>query len=202
MNFFLRSVRIAPYGANGGERVKISYSKVVLSFVKILFHGLLPHYEINIVKDVMEILTPFKWATDLTQGETKVTASIILPVIRGLRVQLETTHAKFNSSLTTTLKSSFEKRMSKYEQHEVFKLAAALDPRWKTDWCTQEESVELKSIILDKARSVSYSLGHRQILRWNRWSWNFLHLKRYQNSLNSWIKTTPAESHTVVIPYK
>ena len=48
-------------------------------------NGILNAYEINIIKDLVEILTPFKWSTDLSQGENRVTASIILPVIRGLK---------------------------------------------------------------------------------------------------------------------
>lgn len=38
------------------------------------YSGKLNVYEIQIVKDLVEILTPFKWATDLTQGGNKVTA--------------------------------------------------------------------------------------------------------------------------------
>ncbi len=48
------------------------------------YGGKLNLYEINIVTDIVEILTPFKWATDLAQAEKKVTASIVLPVIRAL----------------------------------------------------------------------------------------------------------------------
>ena len=48
---------------------------------KLDYNGKLNSYDINIVKNVIEILTPFKWSTDLTQGENKVTSSIILTVI-------------------------------------------------------------------------------------------------------------------------
>ncbi len=36
------------------------------------YGGKLNLYEINIVKDIVEILTPFKWATDLAQAEKKL----------------------------------------------------------------------------------------------------------------------------------
>ena len=113
----------------------------------------------NIIPNIVEILTPFKLATDLAQAKTEVTASIVLLVIRGLKVPLESLHVKFNSRLTTALKSSLEKRMSKYEQHEFFKVAAALDLRWKVGWCVQKESAQIKNIILDKARFLLQQSG-------------------------------------------
>lgn len=96
------------------------------------FSGKLSIYEIGIVNYLVEILTPFKWATDLTQSEKKVTARIILPVICGLNIQLRKLCEKFDSRLTRVLKTSFEQRMYKYKNEEMFKLAAVLDPRWKT----------------------------------------------------------------------
>ena len=42
----------------------------------------------------MDILTPFKTATDLTQGENILTASLILPVIRGLRNEITKLESK------------------------------------------------------------------------------------------------------------
>ena len=119
------------------------------------YNGKLNVHELNIVKDIIEILTPFKWATDLTQGQNVVTVSYILPVIRGLRIEMNNLCQKYNSRFTTTLKASFERRMFKYENEEIFKFAAVLDPRWKMAWCTEDESVELKHIILEKARSES-----------------------------------------------
>ena len=44
--------------------------------------------ETKVAKDLLEVLTPFQWATDLTQGENKVTASVVLPIVRGLRTEL------------------------------------------------------------------------------------------------------------------
>jgi hypothetical protein len=33
----------------------------------------------SIINDIVEILTPFKWVTDLTSGQNVVTVSYILP---------------------------------------------------------------------------------------------------------------------------
>ena len=126
---------------------------------KLDYNGKLNAYEINIAKDLVEILTPFKWLTDLSQGENQVTASIILPVIRGLQAELKHLDEKFKSRLVTTLKSSANARLSQFEEDKEFKLAAALDPRWKLAWCTPEEQTDLKQAVLQKAEAMSASFS-------------------------------------------
>jgi hypothetical protein len=42
--------------------------------------------------------------------------------------------------------------MEKYENEEIFRIAAFLDPRWKIGWCKEDEIEELKHIILQKGR--------------------------------------------------
>ena len=92
---------------------------------KIDFNEKPNQHDLNVVRDLVEILTPFLWATDLTQGQNKVTASMILPVVRGLRNEVNELHKKFKSRFVSTLKSSIDARLSKYEQ-ECFKVAAGL----------------------------------------------------------------------------
>ena len=123
---------------------------------KLDYNGTLNAYEINITKDLVEILTPFKWSTDLSQGENRVTASIILPVIRGLQAELKHLDKKFKSRLVTTLKSSANACLSQFEKDEEFKLAAALDP---LAWCTAEEQTDLKQAILQKAEAMNASFS-------------------------------------------
>ena len=99
------------------------------------YDGKLNVREINVTKDILEILTPFKFATDLTQGENQVTASVLLPVIRGLRNEISRLEKKFKTALVTTLKTSLESRHSQYEEDLTLQMAAILDPRWKLAWC-------------------------------------------------------------------
>ena len=56
---------------------------------KLDYHEKLSVYETNITKELVEILTPFQWATDMVQGQNKVTASVVMPVIRGLQMGME-----------------------------------------------------------------------------------------------------------------
>ena len=117
---------------------------------KIDFNEKPNQHDLNVVRDLVEILTPFLWATDLTQGQNKVTASMILPVVRGLRNEINELHKKFKSRFVSTLKSSIDARLSKYEQ-ECFKVAAALDPRWKLAWCTTLlEATDIKQLVIEK----------------------------------------------------
>ena len=45
------------------------------TMAKLDYNGKPNVHELNVAKDLVEILTPFEWATDLTQGENKVTAT-------------------------------------------------------------------------------------------------------------------------------
>ena len=116
------------------------------------YAGKLNAYETTVVKDLVEILTPFKWATDLTEGQNVVTVSYIIPVVRGLKVQMNSLCQKFNSRLTNTLRSSLHKRMDKYDVEEVFRIAAVLDPSWKMRWCKEHEATEMKGIIIQNGQ--------------------------------------------------
>ncbi len=73
-----------------------------------------------------EILKPFEVATDQCQGQNVVTASLVIPCIRGLRAELLELSATYKSKMVSTLQSSLERRMGKYEEEEDFQLAAIL----------------------------------------------------------------------------
>ena len=54
-----------------------------------------------------------------------------------------------------SLKSSANACLSQFAKEEGFKLAAALDPRWKLAWCTPEEPSDLKQAVLQNAEAMS-----------------------------------------------
>lgn len=84
------------------------------------YNGKLNAHERNIIKELIEILTPFQWATDLAQSEKKVTASVIVPIICALRSEMN--NLKTKSKLVATLSSSVEHCLSAYENEEMFQL--------------------------------------------------------------------------------
>lgn len=121
---------------------------------KLDYNGKLNSHEIIIAKDLVEILTPFKSATDLAQGDRKVTASIVLLVIRGLKSELNELEKQYKSRLVASLKASIVSRLSKYEDDEGLRIASALDPRWKLAWCTAAEASNMKQLVMKKAQEL------------------------------------------------
>ena len=102
-------------------------------------------YERSLLKDFVEILTPFEEATDFTQKQNSVSVSFIIPGIRGLRKAIEMMNVKYNSDMLSTLKNSLNRRMEIYEQREHYIYAAILDPRFKFDWCTGSELLRIEA---------------------------------------------------------
>ncbi len=109
-------------------------------------------YELKMMQEVLEILSPFETATKDTEGDNIVTASFVVIAIRGLRQQLEELYAKYSSNFIANLQESLDRRLSKYETITAFTHAAALDPRWKLSWTTKEERQQLTESL---AKSVS-----------------------------------------------
>ena len=125
------------------------------TMAKLDYNGKLSAHEINLAKDVVEILSPFEWATMMTQGENDCTASAIVPVVRGTRKTVDELAEKFRSKFTETLQASIKKRLSKYEENKTLQLTSVLDPRWKISWCTSQEAEDLTSILKDKVAAMA-----------------------------------------------
>ncbi|XP_076065166.1 zinc finger BED domain-containing protein 4-like [Oratosquilla oratoria] len=120
----------------------------------------LSKHELNLIKEITDILTPFEVATLQCQGEN-VTSSKVIPCIRGLRAELELLSQTYKSNMITTLKSSIEKRLKIYEDMEMFQLASLLDPRFKMDWCSPEEVNLMKSLLKTKVDEI-ISTGNKE----------------------------------------
>ena len=103
------------------------------------------------LKDLCTVLEPFSEATDLTEGETVVTISMVVPTILDLRTHLNKMEVKLPQIVTIVraLKKSLEKRFSgvfrriiNMEQgdpeepfhHRIYFLAAMLDPQFGLSW--------------------------------------------------------------------
>ena len=108
-------------------------------------------YERKLLQELCTVLKPFEHATQLVQHEKSVTASMTIPVTRGLQHQLQQISAVYNMKMVTTLKTSIDRRLSHYGQDDVFITAAVLDPRFKLRWCTPQEQSIVKSTFLSSA---------------------------------------------------
>ena len=88
-------------------------------------------HEQNILKDLIEILSPFEETTDFPQIQNHPSAGYVIPCKEGLCHQLICLQSKFNTLLVTTLKLSLEERMTRFERDKTYQLAGILDPRFK-----------------------------------------------------------------------
>ncbi|XP_071791964.1 E3 SUMO-protein ligase ZBED1-like [Asterias amurensis] len=114
--------------------------------------------EMQVIGEIIDILSPFEAATDQCRGQNVVTASLVIPCIRGLREELKDLPSNNKSSkMVTFLEASFDKHLTKYEEDEAFQLAAVLDPRWKLDWCKQDtdEAKTVAKLLRDKVSALS-----------------------------------------------
>ncbi|XP_040565462.1 uncharacterized protein [Lepeophtheirus salmonis] len=113
----------------------------------------LTSYERLALNDLLDILSPFEEATDAVQLSKGPSAGYILPCIKGLTHHINNKISKYNSSVISNLKQSLVKRMSYYEESEAYLLAALLDPRFKTKWCSSDDEKNKFNNLLKKAVS-------------------------------------------------
>ena len=59
----------------------------------------LASYELNSLKYFVEILSQFEKGTSITEIENKVSSSLVIPCIRGLRIKLQFLCIKYSISL-------------------------------------------------------------------------------------------------------
>lgn len=124
----------------------------------------LKQYELNTIKELCDILEPFEYVTNQVQGQNMVTSSLVINCIRGLRAALASLHEVHKCKLVSSLQSSIETRLNKFESMEAFQLAATLDPRYKLDWCHDDEVQDIRDLLTRKynvARSVAASSTSR-----------------------------------------
>ena len=74
------------------------------------------------------------------------------------QIQLQCLSTTYSSTLVTTLMSSMDSRMAKYEANEALILATALDPRFKLEWCDDsEKKQEIEKLLNIKLSTVGLS---------------------------------------------
>ena len=106
----------------------------------------------GLLKDMVEILTPFEEATDFVQFEKALSSNFVVPCIRGLKAHLQEMCTKFDNRFIKTLQSSMQSRIDFYESQDTF-TTAALGSRFKLAWCSEEEIKVYKQKPLAKIES-------------------------------------------------
>ncbi|XP_041673694.1 E3 SUMO-protein ligase ZBED1-like [Drosophila eugracilis] len=89
--------------------------------------------EVDILNDISEMLSPFEEATLSVSTNTKVSASIIIPVICELHHKINNliVSTEQGKTILTAIKGSLTKRLSSYETRSIPRIATILDPRFK-----------------------------------------------------------------------
>ncbi|CAC5410303.1 unnamed protein product [Mytilus coruscus] len=99
-------------------------------------------YDRKVLIKICKILKPFEDATFLVQREINVSGSMVIPVT--LAINLD----------QSALLASLSKRLSQYEDDEVYKTASMLDTRIKLFWSNYENVEALISGLKKKVSSV------------------------------------------------
>ena len=61
----------------------------------------------------------------------------------------------YSSRLVATLQAGIEKRLARCEEMGDFKLATTLDPRFKLDWCQNDESWDVRDLLTSNVVQLS-----------------------------------------------
>ncbi|XP_060072674.1 zinc finger BED domain-containing protein 4-like [Ylistrum balloti] len=94
-------------------------------------------YERKLLRELCLILNPFEEATVMVQSNNS--ARLAVPLTIGLRHAMDNISVTYNNKMTQALKRSLQKRMSVYEDDDLFTTAAILDPRFNLKWCEPEK---------------------------------------------------------------
>lgn len=88
-----------------------------------------------VVEEIMRMLEPFEVATTTISGESYVTASLIIPLLRGISIKLAYLDASVltveGRQVLNSLVKSVDERLRPFNTRTVNKLATILDPRFK-----------------------------------------------------------------------
>jgi hypothetical protein len=120
------------------------------------------------LQELVSMLTPFAEATDLTQGETVVTLSCVVPIILSIQSffrKTETQPSPFSNLVKTLLQSLYDRFAGIFAllnipvtlsskskdlrfNNEIFLMATALDPAYAYHWIQDHSgSPEEKELI-------------------------------------------------------
>ena len=89
-----------------------------------------------VLREMEQLLSPFKVATVRIQSEVFVTSSQILPTIVGLKKHIEKLELRHCTSVQSGLLASLSNRCDNLFRQAHYLIATAVDPRFKLRWTT------------------------------------------------------------------
>ena len=109
----------------------------------------LDKHDVDVLEEFVNIMSPLEQATDITQGDNYVTASMVIPTVLGLRKHLSALHLRHCNALVKSLLESVNPRCGQYLVSSEYRISAALDPRFKLKWCTRSEATTIADQHID-----------------------------------------------------
>ena len=140
-------------------------------------------HDLDILEEFVDIMSPLEHATDITQGDNYVTASVVVPTVLGLRKHLSAMHVRHCNPLVKLLLESVNRRCGQYLVSSEYRLSAALGPRFKLKWCARSEATTIADQLIDLCPETTTDYPASENIR-----------KRPRLSLFAFMAATP--SHT------
>ena len=106
------------------------------------------------LQEVVDVLIPFESFIHFTQGENMVTSSLVVPCVKGMKKKLVVHGESYSCTLMKTLKASFERRMSQFEENDSTIMTTTWDLRFKLSWVVELHYVENKEQLQKLAAAV------------------------------------------------
>lgn len=106
--------------------------------------------ELAFLAEYVKTMSPVAKALDVLQGETRVQMEWLVPTITLLRTKLQHLHvtSKFCEPLIAALLSGLEKRFGEMLTDPELIAAAILDPKFKTCWASDENTLKLGKCLI------------------------------------------------------
>lgn len=107
-------------------------------------------YDRKVLSEISTILKPFEDATVLVQKEKHVSGSMVIPITLGLKEHLQNVKSDYCAKFVSSLSESLSKRLTKYQEDDVYITSSILDTRFKLSWSKSEEVDDLTTGLKQK----------------------------------------------------
>ncbi|XP_033122539.1 uncharacterized protein LOC117121436 [Anneissia japonica] len=111
-----------------------------------------------ILREIIEVLEPFEDATDYILKSSTASVSYVIPCIRGLQHFLQTTRVQHVTKMVQQLSQSTITWFASYQFNDTYLLAAVLDPRFKCNWCQENDLIKCMQLLEEKGNQINSCL--------------------------------------------
>ena len=136
--------------------------RIVLSSDRKTSHLVLTWQDLEVLESLAKVLSPLAELTDSLSGKKMATISSVIPVLHNIADKIlkeEDTDSDLKQKIIKSLHDKYgygESFEPPTEMREVLEISTFLDPRFKTDYCTDDESKRnFIDLVKSKAKSIT-----------------------------------------------